>query len=228
MVNINTGRIYNPPGRNQAIISLNMELLSESQFKPGNTVHIIYETGKITIVRPDMLEFNIKASKDIGKIGSQDDDKALCKISLVENIDIDIPKKGGFKWGNTMCTSMNPIGNRRIKMDYTDIGRCVWILDGRGILASGHTGSLLEFAGILYEQNKNDFDKLLGIHGPRTARYVARDKSSFTNNGQFAMQIKDSGLYIETCLCANDCIELAYAMLEVLGYDLDRLKVEKI
>lgn len=150
------------------------------------------------------------------------------KIPLIEYTKTETYEKGRFKWGNIICTPKNPNGDRRIKYDYTDIGRCIWILDEKDISAGGHTGSLLEFAGILYDQNKNNFNILLNIHGPRTAKYIANDKSSFTNNGQFAVQIKDSGLYIETCLCANDCVELAYAMLEILGHDLNRLKVEKI
>ena len=48
---IDISKLYQPEGRNTITVVLNNELIKEMGFEPNSYIQVIYEPGKITIVK---------------------------------------------------------------------------------------------------------------------------------------------------------------------------------
>ena len=149
------------------------------------------------------------------------------KIDVLENKEIGhIKPCENIRWGNKIICKDDPDGIRRISRDFTDISISSWILDNKDYWNGNYKQSMISMLNIFYDRHSKEFSELYP-HGPRGAKYIvdAQDIEEFTNKGQYAVQISNSNLYVETCLCNNDFAELTLAVARSLGYGSDRFRI---
>ncbi len=78
---------------------------------------------------------------------------------------------------------------------------------------------VLRTSEVLYYEHDQDFEACIlpWIEGPQRGSYFSKARSEFTTK-QRARPIADSGIYVATCLTANNCVALARKICSIMGY----------
>ncbi len=81
---------------------------------------------------------------------------------------------------------------------------------------------LLDILGVIHSFYRNDFDKVLGITGNNGRIYFSRNQDEVN----LPVEIKDTGIYVDTKLSANNIVALCSDIIYEFGYSNNDLKIK--
>lgn len=74
----------------------------------------------------------------------------------------------------------------------------------------------------IYSSHKENFHRVLGVTGTRNRIYFSQDKNDVNN----PLEIKDTGIYVDTKLSANNIVRLCSDIIYEFGYSDSDLKIK--
>jgi hypothetical protein len=104
---------------------------------------------------------------------------------------------------------------------YTDKKPVSFTFRGEYYQADSFKDILINLCRTIYHLQPNQFDNVLTIHGRKRA-YFGRTPEGMTSPSK----IPDTGIYIETNLCANDTVKRCYQLLSMFGYAKSELQIK--